>query len=247
MKIKENIKNFYDQEAEKYYFTRKKYRADWYMILEEIEKSWKDKISILEFWCGSWRLISFLNQNLKNKEIKYIWVDLSKELLNFAKKDNPKNKFIQDDISNYIKTTKQESIDFIIWIASFQHIWDNDTRKFLIKNFYKSLRYWWKLIMINRSISEWFIKKHMKVIIKSIFKYIYTIWYSNWNDLYIPRQNKNIKLYRFYHIFTINELLKLTKLWWFKINKLTYIDRCWQNTSDRKKSKNTIFIWSKDI
>ena len=247
MDIKNEVKDFYDKEAEKYYFTRKKHRSDWELILDEIEKYWKGTISILEFGCWSWRLISFLNEKIKNKKIIYTWVDISKNLLKYAKKENPKNNFICDDILNYIKTQKQESIDFIIWVASFQHIADKKERIFLIKNFYKSLKYWWKLIMINRSISRWFIRKHIKVIINSIVKFLYTLWNSNWNDLSIPWINKNIKYFRFYHMFTINEISRLTKLWWFKIDKLTYLDTKWQNIANRKKSKNTLFIWSKDI
>jgi 2-polyprenyl-3-methyl-5-hydroxy-6-metoxy-1,4-benzoquinol methylase len=114
MNIKENLKNFYDKESKKYYFTRNKHRSDGEIILNEIKKNPKKTISILEFGCGGGRLIKYLNQNLKNKKINYIGVDLSKKLLELAKKDNPKNTFICDDITNYIKKTKQESFDFII-------------------------------------------------------------------------------------------------------------------------------------
>jgi len=41
-------------------------------------------------------------------------VDISQKLLEFAKQDNPKNKFVCDDILNYIQKTKQESFDFVI-------------------------------------------------------------------------------------------------------------------------------------
>ncbi len=247
MKIKKDLENFYDKEAEKYYFSRKKYRADWYIILDEIKKNPKKTISILEFWCGSWRLISFLNANLKNKKIVYTWIDLSKKLIEFASKDNPNNNFIHDDIYNYIKNTKQESLDFIIWIASFQHIPNQKERIYLIKSFYKSLNYWWKLIMTNRSISKRFIRKHYKPLINSFLKYIYTIWNYNRKDLYIPRKNKNQINKRYYHMFTKGEIENLTKIWWFKTILLTHIDRRWQKTKVRKNSNNTIFVWEKNV
>jgi 23S rRNA G2069 N7-methylase RlmK/C1962 C5-methylase RlmI len=41
-------------------------------------------------------------------------VDISKELLKYAKKDNQKNEFICDNILDYIKKIPQESFDFII-------------------------------------------------------------------------------------------------------------------------------------
>ena len=61
MNIKEDLKNFYDAEAKKYASTRKKHRTDADTILEEIKKSGKKNISILEFGCGSGRLLEHLN------------------------------------------------------------------------------------------------------------------------------------------------------------------------------------------
>jgi SAM-dependent methyltransferase len=247
MKIKKDLENFYNQEAEKYYFTRKKYRSDWYIILEEIKKNPKQTISILEFWCWSGRFISFLNQNLQDKKINYIWIDLSQKLIEFAKKDNSNNKFIQDDISNYIKQTKQESFDYIVWIASFQHIPSKKERLFLLKSFYRSLNYWWKLIMTNWSISKRFIKKYYKVFINSLLKFLYTSWNYSRNDLYIPWKNKGITNKRYYHIFTKKEIKNLTKTAGFKTILLTYVNNKWQKIKNRKKSNNTIFIWEKNI
>jgi len=275
MTIKTDLKNFYNTEAEKYYYTRNKHRSDGNIILDEIKKyisttkqSTNKTISILEFGCGWWRLIKFLNTEIQkqrlNIKIQYTWVDISKKLLNFAQKDskefskNIATKFITQDIYKYIKTCKQESIDFIIWIASFQHIPNKQERLFILKSFYKTLKYEWELIMLNRSFSIWFIKKFKQTIKKSIFKAIYTLWIHDWRNLSIPRKQsktnnkwknnfKHKNHYRFYHIFWTKELSMLWKISWFKINKLTHIDKTWHETKNRKKSNNTLFIWQKKI
>ncbi len=247
MKIKKELEEFYNKEAKKYYYTRNKHRNDGKIILDEIKKSKKKNISILEFWCWWWRLIKFLNSNLKNKNIKYIWVDISQWLLDFAKKDNKKNKFICEDIATYIKKNKQESLDIIIGIASFQHAPNEKERLFLMKSFYKSLKYWGKLIMLNRSISKWFLKRYKKTIKISILKSIYTLWKHSWRDLQIPWENKWKTHYRFYHIFNKKKLIILWKSAWFKINELSYIDKSWQRTNDWRKSNNTLFIWEKEV
>ena len=247
MKIKEELKKFYNKEAKKYYHTRNKHRSDGKIILNEIKKTNKKNISILEFWCWWWRLIKFLNSNLKNKNIKYIWVDISEWLLKLAKKDNKQNVFLCEDITSYIKKTKQESLDFIIWVASFQHIPTQKEKLYLIKSFYKSLKYWWKLIMLNRSISSWFIKKHKIIIIKSLLKTIYTLWKHKLRDLKIPRKNNKKVYYRFYHMFNKKELLLLAKSWGFKIKRLSYVDKLWQECENRKKSNNTLLIWEKEV
>ena len=242
-----NLKDVYDTIAEKYYLSRNKHRNDWIHIINEIQKYWKKEISILEFWCWWWRCIKYLNENLKWIKINYVWVDISNELLKYAKKDNQKDNFIRDDICDYIQKIPQENFDFIIWIASFQHIEKEIERLNLMKNFYRTLKYWWKLIMTNRSLSNRFYKKYQKEIIQSVFKTIYTFGNHKRNDLSIPRKFNWEKLYRFYHIFSIKELDLLCKESWFTINTLTFLDNAWKEIIDQKKSNNTILIWEKKL
>lgn len=71
MDIKASLASFYDKEAEKYYQTRKKHRADADMILDEIKTTDKKTIKILEFGCGSGRLLAHL-KTLKGIHIHYI-------------------------------------------------------------------------------------------------------------------------------------------------------------------------------
>ncbi len=280
MTIKTDLKNFYNAEAEKYYYTRNKHRWDGYIILDEIKKyastesanshSRPKTISILEFWSWWWRLIKFLDEQIQNKKlnikINYTAVDISQKLLDLAQADskkfstNIKGKFICQDITTYTKNLKQESLDFIIWVASFQHIPNQTERLFILKKFYQSLKYNGKLIMLNRSFSTWFIKKFKQTIKKSIFKTIYTLWIHDWRNLNIPRKkskqitqkhtkqpNKYKNHYRFYHIFGIKELSLLGKLSWFIINELTHIDKTGHRTKNRKKSNNTLFVWEKKV
>lgn len=244
---KNNLKEVYDTIAEKYYLSRNKHRNDWILILNEIQKYWKKEISILEFWCWWGRCIKYLNENTKWIKINYTWVDISKQLLKFAKKDNPNDTFICDDICKFIQTSHQENYDFIIWIASFQHIEKESERLYLMKNFYKSLKYWWKLIMTNRSFSNRFSKKYQKEILKSIIKTIYTFWNHKRNDLYIPRKHNWEILYRFYHIFNIKELNLLCKETWFTTNKLSFLDKNWKESTNQKISTNTLLIWEKKL
>lgn len=247
MDIKNDIKNFYDNEAKKYYHSRKKQRTDGKIILQEILDYKKKSVSILEFGCGWWRCISYLNENLKWIKINYTWVDLSKNLLSFAQKDNPNDKFICDDITHHIQQVKQESFDFIIWIASFQHIPSQKEREFLMKNFYKALKYNWKIILLNRSMSNRFVNKYTKAIITSWLKTIYTLWWHNFRDLFIPRNSWKKIEDRYYHIFSKKELWKLSKEQWYITEKLTYIDKYWHEIQDRRQSNNTILVWKKQV
>lgn len=110
MGIKEGLRAFYDAQAEKYYHTRNKHRSDADIFLDEIQTSEEKTINILEFGCGSGRLLAHLAQ-LKDIKINYVGVDISKNLLSFAKKQisgkaAPKNittTFVCDDIVHYVK------------------------------------------------------------------------------------------------------------------------------------------------
>jgi len=253
MDIKTSLASFYDAHAEKYYHTRNKHRTDADIFLDEIKNSGKKTISILEFGCGSGRLLVHLTQ-LKWIKINYVGVDISKNLLSFAKKQIswkavPKNimaTFVCDDIAHYLKWLKQESFDFFIGIASFQHIPTTKERFFVIKNVYRILKYEGKLLMTNRSFSWWFFRKYQKDFLHSLRKYIITFGKQQWNDLMIPRKNGNVIARRFYHIYTLAELKKIISQSWFIIEKIGYFNK-WKITSSRKESQNSLVIAKKSV
>jgi hypothetical protein len=49
MSIQSELKEFYNAQAEKYYHTRNKHRADANIFLDEIKKNKKKTVKILEF------------------------------------------------------------------------------------------------------------------------------------------------------------------------------------------------------
>jgi ubiquinone/menaquinone biosynthesis C-methylase UbiE len=254
MSIQSSLREFYDAQAEKYHHTRNKHRADADNILDEIKKSDKKTIKILEFGCGSGRLLAHLSE-LTWIKIHYTWVDISKELLKFAKKtvsgkSAPKHisaEFVCEDIIKYIKSCTQESFDFVLGIASFQHIPNKKERFFLIKNIYRILKYDGTLIMTNRSFSRRFLKKYKKEILRSLWKYISGFWKQrDWNDLMIPRKHGKTISKRFYHIFTLKELQKFLTMSGFIIDRLAYLHKG-KLVDSWKKSQNSLVIASKSI
>jgi ubiquinone/menaquinone biosynthesis C-methylase UbiE len=253
MDIKKSLASFYDAHAEKYHHTRNKHRADAEVFLNEIKNSGKKTVNILEFGCGSGRLLAHLAQ-LKGMKINYTGVDISKNLLSFAKKivngkSAPKHivaKFYCDDIAHYLKWLKQESFDFVIGIASFQHIPTKKERFFVLKNIYRILKYEGKLLMTNRSFSVWFLKKYKQDFLKSLWKYIITLGKHQRNDLMVPWQNGKIIAKRYYHIYTLTELKKLVSLSGFTTEKIGYLEK-WKIISSRKESQNSLVIAEKSV
>lgn len=253
MSIQSQLKEFYDTQAEKYYQTRNKHRTDADIFLNEIKNSNKKTIKILEFGCGSGRLLAHLNK-ISWIKINYTGVDISKNLLNFAKKqvtdtwikNNITSKFICDDIVHYLKWCTQESFDFVIGIASFQHIPTVKERFFVIKNAYRVLNYDGKLLMSNRSFSLWFLRKYQKEILVSLGKYIISLGKHQWNSIMIPWKNGKTIDKRFYHIFTLSEIKKIVSLSGFIIQTSWYSDK-WVILPSWKWSQNSIIIAQKNI
>jgi len=255
MDIKTSLASFYDKEAEKYYQTRSKHWADADIFLDQLQKSGKKTIKLLEFGCGSGRLLAHLKE-LQWIHIQYIWVDISQELLKFAKKQisgkwAPKHistEFICDDIIHYIRSCTQESFDFVIGVASFQHIPNDKERFFLIKNIYRILKYDGILIMTNRSFSRRFLKKYTRELFRSLWRYISSFGKKRHrNDLMLPRKDKeNIRHQRFYHIYTIWELKKLVTMSGFTLETLGYLKK-WKIISRWKDSQNSLVIAKKSI
>lgn len=250
-KIISQLKNFYNIEAEKFSLTRKKKWPEFNFILDEIKSYSKEwKVKILELWCWDGRFYWYLKENL-DISFDYVWVDISDNLINIAKSKYKWDKyanFVVDEMFNYLKIEEQQKYDFVILIASFQHIPSENMRLSVLKGIYKVLNYWGKVIMTNWSFSKWFLKKYWKEIIKSFFRSVLTFGNRKWNDINVPwKTDKWVVLERYYHIFTLSELKSLLNLSWFIIEKSFFIDKFWKNTLDWRNARNSFIVWKKDI
>ena len=246
--IKQDLQSFYNTEAKKYAETRKKFWHEEKAILDAITplfEEWK-KIRVLEFGCGSGRFASLLNQKFP-EQFDYVWIDLSDELLSYASQDNPNLTFFQWDITKLVKNFEQESFDLIVWTSSFQHIPTAKERSFLMKNFYRLLDYDGMLLMTNWSLSDWFIKKHWKIVMKARI----LSWFkmNKWSarDLLVPRTDENWNIYeRFYHFFSLKELENLTTFSWLTLIMNIFIDKEGQFTDNEKVSRSSFFVATKN-
>jgi len=245
--IKKDLQSFYNKEAKKYAETRKKFWHEEKAILDEITplfEEWK-KVRILEFWCGSGRFATLLNKNFPDK-FDYVWIDLSDELLSYASTQNPNLTFFQWDITKLIKNFEQESFDLIVWTSSFQHIPTNKERSFLMKNFYRLLSYDWTLLMTNRSLSRWFVKKNWKIVIKARLKSWLKLKNNKARDLTVPWTDEKWEVYeRFYHFFSLKELENLATFSGLTLKINTFIDWDGNFTENEKMSRSSIFAATK--
>ncbi len=200
--------------------------------LEEFKKYIKDGQSILDWGCGSGRLV-FL---LQNKEVNYVGTDQSDKLLKIARKNFKKE--IKDGWVKFFSTAAKKKkfpanfFDLVFMIASFHHLPDKPSRLGLLVDVYKQLKPKGKLIITVWNLeSDW-----AKGKINSGWQKI------GENDFLIPWKNPEgeILAHRYYHHFPKEELGGLLTEAGFKIERLDYGEQT--NWSDKKGGRNLIAV-----
>ena len=189
-------------------------------FLEVINKN--KAYNILDIWCGNGRLLWELKKSELNIE-SYLWVDLSKWLLEEARNIYPDDSFLELNMLdiNKIKLDWSEVCYFsdinkcnlIFFIASFHHLDNLDDRLDVLKKAYYLLENGWEIYMTNWALnSELNRDKYQSSIVEWSKNKFWSLDYS-------------IKIWeytRYYHCFDISELEFLARESWFELleNKL---------------------------
>lgn len=280
----QQLRECYDTHAEKFSSTRKKHRPEFERIAQKIENNtwWtihdKDQITkspnhqhtILELWCGDGRLYPYL----KDHGISigsYTGVDISQQLLLRAEQHSPSTKKTQrilDDMLHYLESCPSESVDYVICVASFQHIPDRITRDRVLRQIYRVLRYGWSLISIDRSRSRRMLQTHRKAVLKSGRRFLQSGMQEERNNLMIPFTSNKQKAirkksisdnqianlparqltnHRLYHIFTRPELDLLLRTHGFVIEEMIYSSQSGEFHRKRTQARNICTIVRKDV
>lgn len=246
MSYHQDLKICYSQQARQFDHSRKRTWPEVEQLLQDL--SLQENPTIVDLWCGSGRLYPIIKQHFWDNPFEYIGVDSAQGMIDYAMELYPDAVWICQWMQEYIAWVNQQSLDCIIALASVQHLswWPNHQRFF--KNCYRALGYSWQAFFINRSWSEWFLKKYRKETIKAIFKSFITSF--SWNDLFIPwkdpQRRENNKVYwRMYHIFGLTEIITKCKLGFFDIQKSWYIMQSWKLGNDWKKARNSYVVCRK--
>ncbi len=250
------LQEFYNEQANKFSWTRNKPRPEFDLILEYIKphlekKSW-DKIKILELGCWDWRFYRYLKEIFEKdnktfeKNFEYTWVDFSQWLLDIAEKKSTDWNRVCEDMIKFLTKQWQEEFDFVISIASIQHIPTLQKRNLLIKLIHRTLKYWSKHISINRAMSDVFKRKFKKSIKKSILKRILTLWSWDRNNVFVPFKTEKKTYQRLYHIFNTKEIQQITKRNGLILSDIFFVGKNWDKT-DKQNSRNIFFVQTKDI
>jgi len=197
------VHNNYNEIAADFNLTRKK--EIWPEIIR-LAESVKDGDKVLDLGCGNGRLI----ETLKDKEIEYLGVDNSEELIKLAQKNYPGYKFIVSDILN-LENIESQKFDYIFCLATLQHLPSQDLRIKVLREM--------KLLLSDQGqiiISNWNMRSQRKyrfLILKTFWQRIIGKNKLEFGDILFPWKNSRgeIMSERYYHAFRKKELLKLAR------------------------------------
>jgi len=169
---------------------------------------------ILDLGCGNGRLNKFLrdenSQNLKFKG-KYIGFDISKKLLEEAKKNNISHKkninFIEAGFLNfqeYLPKEAKKNVSQIWAIASFHHLSKIEERQKTLQNIYETLEENGEFVFTVWNL--WEQKKYEPQKNEAFWRSLYNPFWNK-RDFIIPFGKNKVK--RYYYSFKITELHNL--------------------------------------
>lgn len=200
-RIQKKVKDDYNQIAEGFSETR---QIPW-KDFECFKAYYRSNFTVLDLGCGNGRLLTFLE---KEGYKSYLGLDQSAELLKQAKKEHPKAKFFEADMSEALPV---EKVNAIFAIASFHHLPPKDQLQAL-KNWKKVLKPGGFLFMTNWNLHQ---RSFWPLLLRSILTPSY-----GFRGVLVPWQNK---VQRYYFAFTKRRLAKLLRQAGFTVLRNEYI------------------------
>lgn len=166
---------------------------------------------VLDLGCGNGRLI----EALKDKNVEYLGLDNSSELIELARTNYPGKGFLVGDILD-LSSINNNYYDYIFCLATLQHIPSRNLRLKALSEMESKLKIGGKLILSNWNL--WSQKKYCSRLLKNYWLKIIGLYQLGYNDLIFPWKNASGKVIseRYYHAFTKKEFKKLIRLTNFK-------------------------------
>ncbi len=202
-KLRELVFDNYQKIANDFAVTRKKPLAP--VLLKLLDRI-PGGSSVLDAGCGSGRLANYF----QGKNINYVGIDQSSNLIGLAKKDFPRFNWQVADLSN-LDFLPSNHFDYILNIAVLHQIPSCQLRVQVLKNLADKLRPGGQLI-----ISTWRLYgqlKYLKLIIKFSILKIFGFQRMDFGDILFNWKNSQGQGFsqRYYHAFTLRDFKKTAR------------------------------------
>jgi ubiquinone/menaquinone biosynthesis C-methylase UbiE len=206
----------YDLISEKFSQTRNRFWGG----LEFINKYIKGGGKVLDFGCGNGRLTEIL----KNKNIDYVGVDISGELINLAKNSHISKEGFKDiqflKINHNIKKLPFPSglFDSTYSIAVFHHLPSKKLRIEKAKELYRVTNSGGYVVV---TVWDLWQKRYVKNIFQNWKEKIMGKTELDWNDCWVTFTDNQGKVFkRYHHAFTRSDLRRTFQLAGFSVKNV---------------------------
>lgn len=175
--------------------------------------------NILDWGCGNGILLTILN----NYPINYYGVDVSKGLIDLARKKYPRHTF---QVVPPLKLPFQDDYFNVIYLLSMiHHIPSEKLRLKILQEAFRVLKDKGKLVITGWNPLAWdSLSRFVDYFNKKDIRNLYGL---DPNDFFYPWRNPKGQIigYRYFHCFSLKELKDLVQKAGFNINKACYLDK----------------------
>ncbi len=210
-KLLEIVRKNYEEVASSFNQTRKK--PIW-PELSKLTEQVKEGDKVLDAGCGNGRLL----EAFQGKEIKYLGVDFSSELIKKARENYPEEKFLEGDILNLGKI-EEVNFDYVFSVAVLHHLPGKDLRIRALKQLKNKAKPGAGIIITNWNL--WSQRWSRRLILKFLILKIFGKHKMDFGDILFDWKGNKETGYsqRYYHAFRKRELKKLARQADLKIKK----------------------------
>jgi len=206
------VKGNYQTVAEEFNITRKK---EIWPEIKELALGIKDQDKILDVGCGNGRLLEVL----VDKNVQYLGLDQSPNLINLAQENYPKNDFRLGDLLD-LGQIKEHNFDYVFCLAVFHHLPSDKLRIQALKQLKNKVSPQGQIIISVWNL--WGHPNHRHLIWKFFLLKLLKKHKMKFGDVLFSWKNsqQQVVSQRYYHAFTALKLKKLAKLAGLQIMRL---------------------------
>ncbi len=205
------VQKNYDAVAVEFNKTRNKNSGLLWAELVKLSQQVKDSDKVLDIGCGNGRLLKIL----AGRNIDYLGVDSSANILKTARVNHPHNKFVCGDILE-LGQIPEINFDYVFCLAVLHHLPGKNLRVQALRQLKNKLNKNGKIIIAVWNM--WPQHKFRKIIFKFALLKIIKKNKMDWGDIIFSGFSNIVK--RYYHAFTKRELKKISRQAGLKIEKL---------------------------
>ncbi|MGC8651381.1 MAG: class I SAM-dependent methyltransferase [Minisyncoccia bacterium] len=184
---------------------------------KDLKQFFQPHNKVLDFGCGNGRFYELI----KDLTPEYYGVDLSSQLISFARQKIPQGHFLLVD-DNLNLSFSDNFFDVITCLATFHHLPSKELELHLLEEFFRVLKPRGYLIL---TVWDFYHGKNTKYLVHNYllglkhFFFSKNIQYLGFKDFYLPWKDNQAKILtkRYFHAFTLKELNHLTTRAGFKI------------------------------